>query len=849
MDGAPFKHAARVTPGRLAVAAAALGVLVLSLHCGGNGEKRKIRLSSTGPAARISEQPASLLYLQPALRRAIAVMIFDNRTGDPRLEWLRQGLAEMFIRALAQSQRISVMSTERFYDVLTRLGGETDSAELELENAIRFAKEANVEAFLRGDISRTGDSLRITVHLHEAAHGKLIQEESAAAVGLEHIFAMVDDLSGTIRDNLQQTLAQGAEDEERIIQPATRSLEALKHYIAGVNYANQYLRQDAVNEFRAALGEDSTYIDVYLRLSPLLLSLGEDAEAYETYRKVLSLRDSASLRERYQIDILEAQATNDQARIMDISRQWYEAYPGDIDPNINLANIYYSWSEWNLAAAYFNNVLEIDPFNKVVNTFLAYVHARMGDFERAARYEVLIRERYPEESNTWDSAGEIAAYQGNYRKAEKFYSISLMKNANFLSSRIALGRLQADQGRYEEARKIFFECFDYTPDRNSKADLLRQIGLTCWRKGDYDMAEASFQKLKAFAQVLYESMIQIARIRTDRDPGFDAGQYWAQQYDILTAAAAYSEPALSLLLRLGVYLDIKGPETAAYLAEHDYSDLVKGPERLLPEILSHRYRPGPGDAARSGRVLEDVLETIVRTGGPVYISRFWESCLYLNDQFSTAPDTVFAVYARMIDRCRKQGLLKMEMLLRSFRADLYFRTGKPSAASGELAICGIPPEQAWLTAGPYADRQGFTYNDIDVTAAAWEGYAEQGDVWKPFADAFHDGYLDFSAWYPDRNWSAAYTLLFVESDIEQDVQLRTGATGPQRLYLNNKEIWKINVDRNAVIDEVCIDAHLVPGINTILMKTSNDYGAWGVYFRITDSDGRGAPHIRYRVPL
>lgn len=844
----PVKHTAGINLRRAAAAAAVAALIIFSLHCGAPEEQRKIRLSSAGAAGGMSEQPASAIHLQPALRRAIAVMIFDNRTGDSRLEWLRQGLAEMFIRALAQSQRISVMSTERFYDVLTRLGGSANSPRLELESAIRFAKEANVEAFLRGDIHQAGDSLCITVQLHEASHGRVIQQDSASALGLEHIFGMVDNLSKTIRDNLQQSLEQGAAGEERVIHPATRSLEALKHYIAGVNYANQYLRQDAVNEFRAALNEDSSYVDVYLRLTPILSSLGEDAEAYRAYRKVLSLRDSASLRERYQIDILEAQTNNDQALIMAVSRKWYEAYPGDIDPNINLANIYYSWSEWEMAAAYFQNVLKIDPFNKVVNTFLAYVYTRTGDDDTAASYEQVVRDRYPEEPNTWDSMGELASYRGDYRKAQKFFTVSLMKNERFLNSRIALGKLYAEQGEYQDARDIFMQCFDFAPDRNSKADLIRQIGLTYWREGSYDMAAASFQKLKAYSQFLLESIVQIARLRNDRDAGFDLAGYWADQYDILASAAVNNDQALLLLLRLGLALNIHAEKTAAFLADNPPGDRLRGPDMLLPEILTYHCCPDDDSIRRCSDILEEIVTTILRSGGPVYSSRQWECCRYLNDMYATVPEQGVAVYTRLIDRCRTAGATKMEMLLRTFLADLYDRTGNASAAAGERNICGIPPEDAWLAAGPYANRLGFTHSDIDPASVTWRGVGKQSDRWRQFKDDCRDGYLDFSAFYPHRNWSAAYALLFVESDTEQDVQLRTGATGPIHLYLNSKEVWKINIDRTAMIDEVQIDAHLMPGINTIFLKTTDDFGRWGIYLRITDTSGRGAPHIRFRVP-
>jgi TolB-like protein len=101
-----------------------IGILILIIFainlisCNQNQEKRKIKLAEQSPVTRRNERFTSTIHLEPTLRRAIAVMFFENKTGDQNLEWLQKGITEMLIRSLSQSSSLSVMSTDRLFEIL-----------------------------------------------------------------------------------------------------------------------------------------------------------------------------------------------------------------------------------------------------------------------------------------------------------------------------------------------------------------------------------------------------------------------------------------------------------------------------------------------------------------------------------------------------------------------------------------------------------------------------------------------------------------------------------------------------------------------------------------------------------
>ena len=57
---------------------------------------------------------------------SVAVLYFDNTTGDKELDWMRTGITEMVVTDLSQSQDIEVVGTDRLHGILTELNRQDD---------------------------------------------------------------------------------------------------------------------------------------------------------------------------------------------------------------------------------------------------------------------------------------------------------------------------------------------------------------------------------------------------------------------------------------------------------------------------------------------------------------------------------------------------------------------------------------------------------------------------------------------------------------------------------------------------------------------------------------------------
>ncbi|MDZ7264353.1 MAG: hypothetical protein ONB16_07200, partial [candidate division KSB1 bacterium] len=290
---------------------AILTMTAIGLFCCDEGkEKRKIKLTEQNTTSQSGERFTSTIHLEPAIRRAIAVMFFENRTGDQNLEWLQKGLTEMFIRSLSQTSSLSVLSTDRIFEILKQAGQSATGQSMDMELAAIVAREANVEAILTGNISRKGDSLQINIRVHEPNHGKILRQESVEGKNLEAIFTMVDDLTQKIKNTLALSLEK-QELAKSIADLSTNSLDAWRHYAAGVDFQQQALVNEAVEQFKQAVAADPTFVAAYYQLCLWLLGQGEREKAREYFDKLKSLRYKATPKEQYQIDRLEGSINRD----------------------------------------------------------------------------------------------------------------------------------------------------------------------------------------------------------------------------------------------------------------------------------------------------------------------------------------------------------------------------------------------------------------------------------------------------------------------------------------------------------------------------------------------------------
>ncbi len=188
---------------------------------------------------------------------SVAVLPFENRSGDPDLEYVSDGIAEGIINRLSQVPSLSKVmssSTVRRYK-----GREVD--------AQTVGQEINVRGVVMGSMVQLGENIRINVELVDAENNATLWGDSYTRPQSE-LYEIEEYLSREIADALGVQLT--AEQGERLAKRNTESSEAHDAYLQGRHYlqiGTKEAGERAIQYFNEAIQNDPNYALGYAGLS------------------------------------------------------------------------------------------------------------------------------------------------------------------------------------------------------------------------------------------------------------------------------------------------------------------------------------------------------------------------------------------------------------------------------------------------------------------------------------------------------------------------------------------------------------------------------------------------------
>ena len=198
--------------------------------------------------------------LNPALpdKPSIAVLPFNNLSGDPEQEYFSDGVSEDVITDLSKIAGLLVIARNSSF---AYKGKNPD---------IRVVgRELGVSSVLEGSIRRAGNRVRITAQLVNTANGAHLWAERYDR-DLTDIFAVQDDVTRCIVDALKVKLTPA--EAATIAETPTGSFEAHDLFLRGRELIrgtkwNRGIFEQAVALFKRAIELDPNYAEAYAGLA------------------------------------------------------------------------------------------------------------------------------------------------------------------------------------------------------------------------------------------------------------------------------------------------------------------------------------------------------------------------------------------------------------------------------------------------------------------------------------------------------------------------------------------------------------------------------------------------------
>lgn len=281
------------------------------------------------------------------------------------------------------------------------------SAPLSVRGAAEAAKRFNAQLFVVGAVTEVGDRLRINASLYDR-NDLLSPEVNAVSEGVPpQLFDLVDELTSKLLS------ARTSGPSAKLYRSAiltTKSIPALKSYLDGERDYRAARYVSAVQEFRRAVADDSSFALAYFRLSQSAQLSGEPELA--TWASGEAIRKVGGLG-RYEHMHAEAWDLSIHGLLPDaerLYRQLLAADTADIEAWLQLADLHYHWGpsygrptseslpEWTRA-------LELDPYNPMALMHVARLMARDGNTVQFSRFADRVAHFGPES----DRALEIRA--------------------------------------------------------------------------------------------------------------------------------------------------------------------------------------------------------------------------------------------------------------------------------------------------------------------------------------------------------------------------------------------------------------------------------------------------------
>jgi eukaryotic-like serine/threonine-protein kinase len=465
---------------------------------------------------------------------SLAVMPFQNASGDPSWDWLGPSLSDMLSTDIGQSSHLRTVPPDRvqqvFHDLRISPNSNIDSSMLG-----RVAEFTNADTLVSGRYTKLGEQIRIDATVQDRKHNRTIQVKAEAA-NQNDLSAAVDRLAGMIRQNLALSPDLVKELQAQSFKPTSTSVDALRDYNQGLQLLRQGNNLEAQKRLLAATQEDPQFAIAYSRLGEAYSDLGYDNEAEQASRKAIELSQTLPLAEKYFIEASFARVTKDSPKAIAAYENLAKSFPGNLDVLFALGSLNEDAGDLDKARAYYDKVLQTDGKN--IDALLARgrVDIKSGNPQQGldpldrARHLAIDVDNQEQQALILQATGIAYKLMNKPAEALRNYQDSMAINQKLgqkrgvAASLVEIAQVQLLLGKPAEALTAYNDALKIRREIGAKketGDTLIDLGDFYLERGQPDQALAAFKE-----------SLQIQR---------DAGDETYQGLCLNNIASAYSQ--------------------------------------------------------------------------------------------------------------------------------------------------------------------------------------------------------------------------------------------------------------------------------------------------------------------
>ena len=386
---------------------------------------RPVQVWRWQPGTAESPKPAPTPTALPLPDKpSIAVLPFQNMSGDPEQEYFADGMVEDIITALSRVKSLFVIARNSSF---TYKGKAVDVRQVGRELGVRY--------LLEGSVRKAGNKLRLTGQLVEAASGTHVWADRFDGA-FNDMFDLQDRITSGVVVGMLPTLVQA--EIERARRKSTGSLVAYDCYLRA-----QACYSKAVSELDGEACEDA------LRLSYRAIELDPE---YSSAYGIAALCYYRRFHHRWMVDRSQeiAEAQRLARRVVYLGR--------DDALALCRSGIALAWLADDLDAgrSLIDRALALNPNLALAWTFGGWIRNYLGDTEAAIKHfmnSIRQNPRDPHILGSYHGMAHAHFCAGDYDEASAWEEKALAEAPNYAPSLRLVAAADALAGRLERAQK------------------------------------------------------------------------------------------------------------------------------------------------------------------------------------------------------------------------------------------------------------------------------------------------------------------------------------------------------------------------------------------------------------
>jgi TolB-like protein/DNA-binding winged helix-turn-helix (wHTH) protein/Flp pilus assembly protein TadD len=382
--------------------------------------------------------------------RSLAVLPLENLSGDPAQNYFSDGMTDELITDLAQISALRVISRT---SAMAYQGARKPLPEI--------ARELNVDAVVEGAVLRSGDRVRITAQLIEAATDKHLWSQSYEGE-FRDTLALQDRVARAIAEQIQINLTpreQAALKSAKAVDP-----HAYESYLKGRYFWNKRTAEglrEALTYFKQSTTQDPTYAQAYSGLADTYSLMGDWQWAVMTPREANLQAKTAALK-AVELDPMLGEAHNSLAYVLDGFDWDFAAGGREFERAIELSPGYataHHWYAWHLALlgrdqeaiAEMKKAQSLDPLSLIINADLAELLVLAHQYDASIQQSRKTIEMDPDFAMAHHQLAQAYLQQHKYEDAVAESQKAVQLSGGSPTCTATLARAYALSGKRNEA--------------------------------------------------------------------------------------------------------------------------------------------------------------------------------------------------------------------------------------------------------------------------------------------------------------------------------------------------------------------------------------------------------------